>query len=190
MSGSSVSDVGGSSLPISMSDVEAAMKRIRDHVHYTPVMTCSQLNSLSGLQLYFKCENFQKTGAFKVQVKYYWINLQLGHVLCCWQPLPIDHIDYVNVYVVYMIYALPTHKRPVALHEQKVHGRVAVHACIVGTVDESSYNGQQKYSLCDACRLCHSIWNIERPVFCLIQYFCQSCIAYSTLYSEVYTVIL
>ena len=171
MSGSSVSDVGESSLPISMSDVEAAMKRIRDHVHYTPVMTCSQLNSLSGLQLYFKCENFQKTGAFKVQVEYCWINLQLGHVLCCWRTLP-------------------THKRPVALHEQKVHGCVAVHACIVGTVDESSYNGQQKYSLCDACRLCHSIWNIERPVFCLIQYFCQSCIAYSTLYSEVYTVIL
>ena len=54
------------SLPVSMADVEAAMTRIRDHVHYTPVMTCSYLNSLSGLQLYFKCENFQKTGAFKV----------------------------------------------------------------------------------------------------------------------------
>ena len=55
-----------SMLPISMSDVEAAMRRIQDHVHYTPVMTCSYLNSLSGLQLYFKCENFQKTGSFKV----------------------------------------------------------------------------------------------------------------------------
>ena len=66
MSGSSRSDVGMSSPPISMSDIEAAMKRIRDLVHYTPVMTCSQLNSMSGLQLYFKCENFQKTGAFKV----------------------------------------------------------------------------------------------------------------------------
>ena len=58
--------MGEPSVPVSMSDVEVAMKRIRDHVHYTPVMTCSQLNSLSGLQLYFKCENFQKTGAFKV----------------------------------------------------------------------------------------------------------------------------
>lgn len=73
MSGSSRSDTGVSCPPISMSDVEAAMKRIRDHVHYTPVMTCSQLNALSGLQLYFKCENFQKTGAFKVGV---------GRVLC------------------------------------------------------------------------------------------------------------
>ena len=65
MSGSTGNDEG-STLPISMSDIEAAMKRIRDHVHYTPVMTCSHLNSVSQLQLYFKCENFQKTGAFKV----------------------------------------------------------------------------------------------------------------------------
>ena len=66
---STENDVGASqseALPLSMSDVEAAMKRIRDHIHYTPVMTCSYLNSISGLQLYFKCENFQKTGAFKV----------------------------------------------------------------------------------------------------------------------------
>ena len=64
MSGSTGNGV--SPLPVSMPDIEAAMKRIRDHVHYTPVMTCSQLNSLSQLQLYFKCENLQKTGAFKV----------------------------------------------------------------------------------------------------------------------------
>ena len=51
---------------ISLSDVEAAMTRIRSVVHYTPVMECSHLNALAQRKLYFKCENFQKTGSFKV----------------------------------------------------------------------------------------------------------------------------
>lgn len=53
-------------LPVSFSDVQVAMGRIRQHVHYTPMMQCSHLDSLSGYQLHFKCEMFQKTGAFKV----------------------------------------------------------------------------------------------------------------------------
>ena len=57
-------------LPVSMTDVNAAMKRIGDYIHNTPVMTCSYLNTISGLQLYFKCESFQKTGSFKVQYIY------------------------------------------------------------------------------------------------------------------------
>ena len=53
-------------LPVSFSDVQVAMGRIRQHVHYTPMMQCSHLDSVSGYQLHFKCEMFQKTGAFKV----------------------------------------------------------------------------------------------------------------------------
>ncbi|WP_370158742.1 beta-hydroxyaspartate dehydratase BhcB [Limimaricola soesokkakensis] len=48
-------------------DVIAAHERIRPHVHRTPVLTSSYLNDLSGCELFFKCENFQKAGAFKVR---------------------------------------------------------------------------------------------------------------------------
>jgi threonine dehydratase len=47
------------------SDVEEAAVRIRRHAHKTPVMTCSVLNERSGRELFFKCELFQKVGAFK-----------------------------------------------------------------------------------------------------------------------------
>ncbi len=46
-------------------DVEAAMRLIRPHVHRTPVLTSKQLDAISGARLFFKCENFQKVGAFK-----------------------------------------------------------------------------------------------------------------------------
>jgi len=48
-------------------DVVAAHDRIRPHVHCTPVLTSSYFNVLTGADLYFKCENFQKAGAFKVR---------------------------------------------------------------------------------------------------------------------------
>lgn len=41
--------------------------RVQPYVHHTPVLTSSYLNSLSGAQVYFKCENFQKMGAFKMR---------------------------------------------------------------------------------------------------------------------------
>lgn len=53
-------------LAASMSDVRDAMARIRSDVHYTPVLESSYVNTLSRLQVYFKCELFQKTGSFKV----------------------------------------------------------------------------------------------------------------------------
>ncbi len=56
----------GQGLAASMADVEDAMKRIRGHIHYTPILQNSYLNSVTGLQLFFKCELFQKTGSFKV----------------------------------------------------------------------------------------------------------------------------
>jgi len=48
-------------------DVVAAHARIRPHIHRTPVLTSSYFNDLTGAELFFKCENFQKAGAFKVR---------------------------------------------------------------------------------------------------------------------------
>jgi threonine dehydratase len=46
-------------------NVLQAYQRIRNQVHRTPVMTSSAINTISGAKLVFKCENFQKVGAFK-----------------------------------------------------------------------------------------------------------------------------
>ena len=48
-------------------DVLAARERIAAHVHCTPVLTSSYLDAASGAKLFFKCENLQKTGAFKAR---------------------------------------------------------------------------------------------------------------------------
>ncbi len=47
--------------------VEAAHERIQPYVHRTPILACETLNEMSGVDLYFKCENFQKIGAFKAR---------------------------------------------------------------------------------------------------------------------------
>ena len=52
---------------LTVDDMRRARERIRDHIHYTPVLTSSFLNEMSGAELFFKCENFQKAGAFKVR---------------------------------------------------------------------------------------------------------------------------
>ena len=49
----------------SLSDIQTAHKRIKPFIHHTPVLTSQQLNRIFGCDLYFKCENFQKVGAFK-----------------------------------------------------------------------------------------------------------------------------
>lgn len=48
-------------------DVLDAHERIAPYIHRTPVLTSSYLNDLTGAELYFKCENFQKAGAFKAR---------------------------------------------------------------------------------------------------------------------------
>lgn len=48
-------------------DVLAAHERIAPYIHNTPVLTSSYLNQLSGAELFFKCENLQKVGAFKAR---------------------------------------------------------------------------------------------------------------------------
>ena len=45
--------------------VKAAQKRIKGHAHVTPVMTSQTLNYITRAQIFFKCENFQRMGAFK-----------------------------------------------------------------------------------------------------------------------------
>ena len=47
--------------------IRAARTRIGPHVHRTPVFTCASLDEIVGAHLYFKCENFQKVGAFKAR---------------------------------------------------------------------------------------------------------------------------
>lgn len=49
----------------SLSDIQDAHARIRPFVHRTPVMTSGLINGIFGCDLFFKCENFQKAGAFK-----------------------------------------------------------------------------------------------------------------------------
>lgn len=51
--------------PLGITEVLAAHDRIRSVIHKTPVMTCSTLDAMSGYQLFFKCENLQRVGAFK-----------------------------------------------------------------------------------------------------------------------------
>ncbi|OGU59457.1 MAG: serine dehydratase [Ignavibacteria bacterium GWF2_33_9] len=46
-------------------DIEEAHRRISEFIHRTPVLTCKSLDTIVGANLYFKCENFQKVGAFK-----------------------------------------------------------------------------------------------------------------------------
>ena len=50
-----------------LKDIKAAASRIHPYIHRTPVVTSSTLDKLVGRQCYFKCENFQKTGSFKVR---------------------------------------------------------------------------------------------------------------------------
>lgn len=51
----------------SFQDALEARDRIKPYIHQTPVLTSSYLNALTGAELFFKCENFQKAGAFKVR---------------------------------------------------------------------------------------------------------------------------
>ncbi len=54
-------------LPVTLADVEAARRRIAPYVHRTPVLTSSSLDARVGARLFFKCETFQKVGAFKAR---------------------------------------------------------------------------------------------------------------------------
>ena len=52
---------------IGIDEIKAAHERIAPYIHRTPVLTSQTLDDAVGSQLFFKCENFQKSGAFKVR---------------------------------------------------------------------------------------------------------------------------
>lgn len=52
---------------ITKETITQAHERIKPYVHRTPVLTSEAINQLAGCQIFFKCENFQKVGAFKAR---------------------------------------------------------------------------------------------------------------------------
>ncbi len=52
---------------ISKKDLSTVHENIKPYIHKTPVMTSRLLDEMSGVELYFKCENFQRMGAFKMR---------------------------------------------------------------------------------------------------------------------------
>jgi len=57
-------------LPVTYADVEAAAARLAGHAHHTPVMTSRTVDARVGATVFFKCENFQRGGAFKFRGAY------------------------------------------------------------------------------------------------------------------------
>ena len=55
---------------VSLADIQAAARTIAPAAHRTPVMTCAQLDQIAGARIFFKCEQFQKVGAFKFRGAY------------------------------------------------------------------------------------------------------------------------
>ncbi len=50
-----------------LQSIQEALARIGPHIHRTPVLTCESLDGMAGAHLFFKCENLQKTGSFKIR---------------------------------------------------------------------------------------------------------------------------
>jgi threonine dehydratase len=55
------------STAVNWQTIVEAHERIRECIHRTPVLTSRSLDALTGAQLFFKCENLQKTGSFKIR---------------------------------------------------------------------------------------------------------------------------
>lgn len=52
---------------IDLSLIRKAKTRIEPYVNTTPILTSSKLNEIANTDLFFKCENFQKSGSFKIR---------------------------------------------------------------------------------------------------------------------------
>ncbi len=50
---------------ITKDSISTAHERIKPYIHHTPVMTSASIDEIAGCKIFFKCENFQKVGAFK-----------------------------------------------------------------------------------------------------------------------------
>jgi len=64
---SSISSTQNDVTTIGWKDIVEAHERIRPLIHRTPVLTSASLNEMAGASLFFKCENLQKTGSFKIR---------------------------------------------------------------------------------------------------------------------------
>jgi len=65
-----MNDAVATAPPVTYADVEAAARRLEGVAHRTPVATSSSFDALAGCEAYFKCENFQRMGAFKFRGAY------------------------------------------------------------------------------------------------------------------------
>ena len=52
---------------IDLSLIRKAKTRIDPYINTTPILTSSRLNKITNTDLFFKCENFQKSGSFKIR---------------------------------------------------------------------------------------------------------------------------
>ena len=52
---------------VNYTDIQSAHQRISNFIHNTPILTCKNINLDADANLFFKCDNFQKTGSFKIR---------------------------------------------------------------------------------------------------------------------------
>ena len=52
---------------VNYTDIQSAHQRISNFIHNTPILTCENINIDANANLFFKCDNFQKTGSFKIR---------------------------------------------------------------------------------------------------------------------------
>ena len=52
---------------VNYKDIESAHNRISNFIHNTPILTCRSIDKQTNANLFFKCDNFQKTGSFKIR---------------------------------------------------------------------------------------------------------------------------
>lgn len=65
-----MTDAPSIALPVSYSEVQAAAERLQGVAQLTPVMTSDTVDQRTHSQVFFKCENFQRTGSFKFRGAY------------------------------------------------------------------------------------------------------------------------
>ena len=70
---------------VNFKHIESAHHRISDYIHNTPIFTCENINTETSANLFFKCDNFQKTGSFKIPPSLFTINTYLH--------CPIDNFE-------------------------------------------------------------------------------------------------
>ncbi|MBD2020235.1 pyridoxal-phosphate dependent enzyme, partial [Leptolyngbya sp. FACHB-36] len=65
-----MTDTSEAATLVSFADIETAAENLRDRAHRTPVLTSTIVDQRTGSEVFFKCENFQRTGSFKFRGAY------------------------------------------------------------------------------------------------------------------------